>query len=112
MCYSQEDVHPGYNGFNPEDARNSSNYAMYNLGGGNMGEYAIVGGIPDGTLAATHVGGVVSQPAVAVPYGTQMPSGLSGLAGQLQDDQHQHTYSSAEYDTRQGLSIGSEGVHE
>ncbi|OAA81313.1 forkhead domain-containing protein [Akanthomyces lecanii RCEF 1005] len=112
MCYSQEDVHQGYNGFSQEDASNSNNYSMYNLGGGNMGEYAIVGGVPDGTLAGTHVGGVVSQPAIAVPYGTQMSSGLSGLTGQLQDDQNQHSYSSAEYDTRQGLSIDSEGVRE
>lgn len=121
ISYSPADVHPGYNGFNPEDGASSNGYPLYNLGEANMDEYVMVGSVPDGTLvgAAAHAGGVVAQ--AAVPYGTQhISSGLSGLAGQMASGQHQQNYATtaaaADYDSsssRQGMRIESaEGVHE
>ncbi|TQV96341.1 hypothetical protein V2A60_003243 [Cordyceps javanica] len=109
VCYSAMEAHEGYNGFSQEDPTGYNNYAMYNLGEGNVGEYAIVGGVPDSTLTGTHVGGVVPPPTTVVPYAPQLSS---GLAGQMPNGQHQSHYTHADYDSRQGISIEPEGVHE
>ncbi|EJP69702.1 forkhead domain-containing protein [Beauveria bassiana ARSEF 2860] len=109
LSYSPMEVHQGYNGYQQEDATGSNSYSMYHLGQGNIGEYAIVGGLADGTLAGSQVGGVMPPSAVGVPFEAQLSP---ALGGQIPHDQHQSNYGHADYDSRQGISINAEGVHE
>ncbi|OAA62166.1 forkhead domain-containing protein [Cordyceps fumosorosea ARSEF 2679] len=100
LCYSPMEAQEGYNGFSQDDGSSYSSYSMYNLGEANMGEYAIVGGVPDNTLAVAHAGGVAPPPTVVVAF--EPPLAMS-------NGQQQRSYAHAGYDTRQGIS---EGVHE
>ncbi|EGX95500.1 forkhead domain-containing protein [Cordyceps militaris CM01] len=118
LCYSGMEVQEGYGGggggFAQQDESTSYNgYAMYSMGEGTaMGEYAIVGGVPDGTLAGTHVGGVVPPTSVGVQFGPQLSSTSSGLVMANEQHSQHHHYTHAEYDTRQGISLAPRGTHE
>ncbi|KAJ3488115.1 hypothetical protein NLG97_g6260 [Lecanicillium saksenae] len=103
LCYSPSQVQDGYNAFNPHDAVNSESYPMFAPGDSTIGNYAMIGGVPDGAPVETHASGVV-HPGVAMPFVAPFPP--APAVGEEQN------YSPVDYDTIHGMSIKPEGGHE